>query len=546
MRIALAQINIHVGDFAGNLQKMLHYTEAAEQAGADIIVFPELSTVGYPPRDFLEFDDFIRKAEQTVAELARAARGIAVVLGSPTRNPVVEGKDLYNSAYFLADGQVRQVQHKTLLPTYDIFDEYRYFEPASAWQVLEYKGKRIALTVCEDLWNVGNENPLYTICPLDQMEDQQPDIILNLSASPFAFDHADERIDVCQINARRYGLPLFYVNQVGAQTEVLFDGGSLVVGPDGSLYEEMPYFVESLKVYDLDAVMRGEGGQGAQPKEKTPLIHDALVMGLQQYFGKLGFRKALLGLSGGIDSAVVAVLAARALGPDNVRCVLMPSQFSSDHSVNDARQLAQNLGSQYDILPIQDIYESYMKTLRPHFWGTSFGITEENLQARVRGMLLMSFSNKFGSILLNTSNKSEMAVGYGTLYGDMCGGLSVVGDVYKTELYELARYINKDGEVIPENIITKAPSAELRPDQKDSDSLPAYEELDQILFQYIEKQQGPDEIIRQGFDPDLVRRVLRLVNINEFKRHQTAPVLRVSNKAFGMGRRLPIVARYLA
>lgn len=545
MNIAIAQINVHIGNFEGNLKRIKAAVATAKEQGADLVLFPELVSVGYPPRDFLEFDDFIAQANQLIQDLKAEAQGIAIVVGSPTVNPVVEGKDLYNSAYFLADGEVKAVQHKTLLPTYDIFDEYRYFEPASAWDIVEYKGKRIALTVCEDIWNVGNENPLYKICPMDELIAQQPDFMLNLSASPFSFDHAADRVHVLRANVERYGLPIFYANMVGAQTEVHFDGGSLVMSPDGKVYDELPYFEEAVKTYDLDAVLNGQGASGEQPRDKMTLIHDALLMGLRDYFGKLGFKRTIFGLSGGIDSAVVAVLAARALGHENVRCILMPSQFSSDHSVNDARQLAQNLGIQFDIIPIESMYESYKTVLEPHFWGTSFNITEENLQARIRGMLLMAFSNKFGNIVLNTSNKSEMAVGYGTLYGDMCGGLSVIGDLYKTEVFELARFMNKDGEVIPENIITKPPSAELRPDQKDSDSLPDYDILDEILFQYIEKQQGPKEIIAQGFDPKLVKRILRLVNINEFKRYQTAPVLRVSNKAFGMGRRLPIVAKYL-
>lgn len=544
MKISIAQVNSHVGNFDGNLQRMLAAVATAKNQGADIVCFPELSVVGYPPRDFLEFDDFIHLAEETVAKLATAAAGIAIVVGAPARNPEPEGKDLYNSAYFLEDGKIRFVQHKTLLPTYDIFDEYRYFEPAHEWTVFEFKGKRIALTICEDLWNVGNENPLYKVCPMDEMMAQQPELMLNISASPFAYDHADERIHVLKTNVARYGLPLFYVNQVGAQTEVIFDGGSLVLSPSGEIFEELPYFEEVVKTYDLDEVMQG-GRELLQPKDKMTLMHDALVMGLRNYFGKLGFRKAALGLSGGIDSAVVAVLAARALGKDNIRVLLMPSQFSSDHSVNDARELAENLGIQYDIIPIQAVYASYEKLLEPHFWGKPFNIAEENIQARIRGMLLMAFSNKFGHIVLNTSNKSEMAVGYGTLYGDMCGGLSVIGDVYKTEVFELARFMNKDGLVIPENIIAKPPSAELRPNQKDTDSLPEYDALDPILYQYIEKRQSPEDIVEMGYDSLLVRRVLRLVNINEFKRHQTAPVLRVSSKAFGMGRRMPIVGKYL-
>lgn len=545
MKIALAQINGHIGHFEGNVARMLAAVEEAKLQGADIVVFPELSTCGYPPRDFLEFDDFVHLADAAVQRLAEAARGIAILVGSPTRNPVPEGKDLYNSAYFLAEGAVRFVQHKTLLPTYDVFDEYRYFEPATQFRVLEYKGKRIAVTICEDIWNIGNENPLYTVCPLDEMAPLQPDLIINLSASPFNYAHSHGRISVVKANVERYGIPMFYVNQVGAQTELIFDGGSIVARPDGKIFDELPYFEECVRTYDLNEVLT-QPGPGEQPKEKYRLIHDALLLGLRDYFGKLGLKQAILGLSGGIDSAVTAVLAARALGPENVRGLLLPSQFSSDHSVDDARQLAENLGIRYDIVPIAPAYESILQTLEPFFEGRPFDLAEENLQARIRALLLMGFSNKFGPILLNTSNKSEAAVGYGTLYGDMCGGLSVLGDVYKTEVYQLAEYINKDGEVIPRNSIVKPPSAELRPNQKDSDSLPKYDILDQILYQYIDRHQSPQDLIEMGFDEALVRRVLRLVNINEFKRHQTPPILRVSGKAFGVGRRMPIVGRYLA
>ncbi|MCB9264009.1 MAG: NAD+ synthase [Lewinellaceae bacterium] len=545
MKIAIAQLNFHIGNFEGNLGKMLWAVKEAKSQGADLVCFSELATVGYPPRDFLEFEDFIELAEHSVQELAKVAQGIAIVVGSPTKNPVVEGKDLYNAAYFLAEGRVQQVQYKTLLPTYDIFDEYRYFEPATEWKVVEYKGKRIALTICEDIWNIGNENPLYTVCPMDQMITQGPDFILNLSASPFSYSQARTRIRTVQANVRRYDVPMFYVNHCGAQTELIFDGGSLVVSPDEHVFDEMPYFEECIRTYDLDEVKKG-GRENEQPKEKIQLMHDALVIGIRDYFRKLGFRRAILGLSGGIDSALATVLAARALGPENVRVLLMPSQFSSGHSIDDARHLAENLGIQYDIIPIEGIYNAFTEALRPQFWGQEFNIAEENLQARARGNLLMAMSNKFGNILLNTSNKSEAAVGYGTLYGDMCGGLSVIGDLYKTEVFEMARYINRDGEVIPENTITKPPSAELRPGQKDTDSLPPYEDLDLILFQYIEKRKSPQDIIEMGYDEKLVRRVLRLVNINEFKRHQMAPVLRVSDKAFGMGRRMPIVGKYLA
>ncbi len=421
MKIALAQLNYHIGNFEGNLEKMLAAVEQAKAQGADIICFGELATCGYPPRDFLEFDDFIRRSNASVEALCRAAQGIAIAVGSPSRNPAVEGKDLHNSAYFLADGKILGVQHKTLLPTYDIFDEYRYFEPATEFHTITYKGKKIALSICEDIWNVGNENPLYKICPLDEMMDEHPDFILNLSASPFDYSHAALRIHTVRTNVLRYGVPMFYANHVGAQTDVIFDGGSLVVSPDGQVFDEMPYFKEGLKVYDLDEVVRG-GRNAEQPKDKIRLIHDALVEGIYEYFHKLGFKKAILGLSGGIDSAVTTVLAVKALGAENVRVLLLPSQYSTGHSVDDARHLAENLGIQYDIVPIKTMYDAYENRAATVFKDLPFNVTEENIQARVRGTLLMAMSNKFGNILLNTTNKSEMSVGYGTLYGDLCGG----------------------------------------------------------------------------------------------------------------------------
>lgn len=544
MKIALAQLNYHIGNFEGNLQKILEHIQLAKNAKVDIVCFGELAVCGYPPRDFLEFSDFIKSCEQSIEAIRVVSKGIAIVVGAPCRNPVLEGKDLYNSAYFIADQEIQAIQHKALLPTYDVFDEYRYFEPGNKFQLVSYEEKKIALTICEDIWNVGNENPLYVTCPLDEVKDQHPDFVINISASPFSYTQAQQRLDVIKANVNRYNIPLFYVNHVGAQTELIFDGGSIVTNADGIVVEEMPYFQESFKIFNLEDVVNCKSST-LQKKDKSELIYKALIKGVSDYFNKLGFKKAVIGLSGGIDSALTTVLATEALGKENVRVLLMPSQYSSDHSIRDAINLAEKLGIIYDIIPIEEIFSQYTQSLESIFAKQQTGVAEENIQARIRGMLLMALSNKFGNILLNTSNKSEMAVGYGTLYGDMCGGLSVIGDIYKTEVYELSNYINRNEEIIPTNTINKAPSAELRPDQKDSDSLPEYDILDTILREYIENRKGPSEIIQMGYEEALVKRILRLVNINEFKRHQTAPVLRVSSKAFGMGRRVPIVGKYL-
>ncbi len=549
MKIALAQLNYIIGDFHHNATIMMEAIERAIAKKADLIVFGELAVCGYPPRDFLEFNDFITRSNRVLEQLANyASDKIAVVVGAPSVNPKKEGKDLYNSAYFIENGEVKAIRHKALLPTYDIFDEYRYFEPTKAFEIISFKNKKIALTICEDIWNIGNENPLYTICPMDEMIEQQPDFIINLSASPFSYKQAKERIAIVKANANRYNVPVFYCNHVGAQTEILFDGGSLVVTSNAIVYDELPYFKEHIGYFDLNEVLLANDRLKAdndQPKEEMELIHQGVITGIKDYFGKLGFKKAILGLSGGIDSALTLTLACEALGPKNVLAVMMPSQFSSDHSISDSEQLVNNLGCLSKIIPVKVVYESFLTELNPHFDGIPFNIAEENLQARIRGVYLMALSNKHGYIVLNTSNKSEAAVGYGTLYGDMCGGLSVIGDLYKTQVFDLCRYLNQDGEIIPENIISKPPSAELRPDQFDSDSLPDYDILDEVLFEYIEKRLGPAEIIANGFDEKLVRRILRLVNRNEYKRYQTPPMIRVSPKAFGMGRRMPIVAKYL-
>jgi NAD+ synthase (glutamine-hydrolysing) len=544
MKIALAQLNYHIGNFDGNLSVMKEAVLKAKAEKADLICFSELATCGYPPRDFLEFKDFIRQSMQVVNQLCELSNDIAIVVGAPTVNPEIEGKDLYNSAFFLFDNKVQFIAKKALLPNYDIFDEYRYFEPNRSFDTFTFKGKKIALTICEDIWNLGNQNPLYTICPLDEMIEQKPDFILNLSASPFSYEHADSRLDVIRANVLKYKIPMFYVNCYGAQTDILFDGGSAVLSPNGNCFDEMPFFESCLRYYDLDEVYQGKNSN-EQRKDTVELTYKALVLGIRDYFAKMGFTKAILGLSGGIDSALTCVLAVHALGKENVNVLLMPSEYSSKESITDAEALAKNLGISYEIIPIKNVFDQYKSTLNEYFKGLPENVTEENIQARIRGMLLMAFSNKFSYILLNTTNKSEMAVGYGTLYGDLCGGLAVLADVYKTQVYQLSHFINRDSEIIPRNSINKPPSAELRPGQKDSDTLPEYDVLDKILYQYIECHQGPKEIIAMGFDEATVIRSLRMVNKAEFKRYQAAPVLRVSSKSFGLGRRMPIEGKYL-
>ncbi|MBC6111130.1 NAD+ synthase [Pedobacter fastidiosus] len=545
MKIALAQLNYHIGNFEANTKKIIEHITLAKAKGADLVVFAELAICGYPPRDFLEFDEFISLCDDAAKEIAKHCQNIACIVGLPIKNDVLQGKDLFNAAYFIEDGKVKTVTKKALLPTYDVFDEYRYFEPATAFQCIDFKGKKIALTICEDLWNI-NDNPLYVSNPMDELIKEQPDVMINIAASPFSYTHDDERIKVLSDNAKKYHLPVFYVNQIGAQTEIIFDGGSLVFDAEGAMKAEMKYFEEDLQVFDLDEV-ENVRNKYPQPERLTDIeqIHDALILGIQDYFRKSGFSKAVLGLSGGIDSAVVCALACRALGAENVMAVLMPSKFSSDHSVQDALDLANNIGCMHEIIPIKEAAEAFDGMLAPAFKGLPFNLAEENIQARIRGTVVMAMSNKFGYILLNTSNKSECAVGYGTLYGDMCGAIGVIGDVYKTQVFELAKYINKEREIIPINTIVKPPSAELRPDQKDSDSLPEYDILDKILYQHIELKQGSTSIIAQGYDEVLVKRILRMVNIAEFKRYQTPPILRVSPKAFGMGRRMPIVGKYM-
>jgi NAD+ synthase (glutamine-hydrolysing) len=559
MKISIAQQNYHIGNFEQNTEKMLCAIEEAKKQGADLILFSEMSVCGYPARDFVEFNDFINKCYDSIERIKKAADTIGVLIGSPARNPNKKGKDLFNAAFFLYEQKVVAEIHKTLLPTYDVFDENRYFEPADDWKIVLFKGKKLAITICEDIWNLG-DNPLYRICPMDKMMDQNPDILLNLSASPFDYTHDEDRKATIKSNVIKYKKPLFYCNAVGSQTEIVFDGGSFVFDKDANLCGALPMFESAMQTFECneDGTINApilEPAARVPNKELNPAqllpelnidqVYKALVLGVKDYFNKMGFKRAILGSSGGIDSAVTLAIACDALGKENVHAILMPSPYSTEHSVDDAVQLSKNLDNLYDIIPIKDVYESFLATLKPIFKDLPFSLAEENIQSRSRGNILMAIANKLGYVLLNTSNKSELATGYGTLYGDMAGGLGVLGDCYKMQVYALANYINKDKEIIPKNIINKAPSAELRPDQKDSDSLPEYDTLDQILYQYIEKRADPSVIKSLGFDAALVDRTLKMVNTNEYKRNQFCPIIRISPKAFGVGRRVPIVAKYL-
>lgn len=568
MKIALAQQNYHIGNFEKNVQKIIDGITWAKKQGADLAIFSELCVCGYPPRDFLEFKDFVDKCYESVDAIKQHADTIGVLIGSPARNTQLDGKDLFNAVFLLHEKEIKAEIHKTLLPNYDVFDEYRYFEPAYDWKTIEFKGKKLAVTICEDIWNMG-DNPLYRITPMEKLMPFHPDVMINLSASPYNYAQDIVRNSIVKAHVLKYKMPMLYCNAVGSQTEIVFDGGSLVYDVNGDKVKEMKYFEEDYQVFELDDLLiKKEKARSERVahyyysafdvgrdidtldylvgEKNIDEIYHAIILGIRDYFEKMGFSNAILGSSGGIDSAVTQALATEALGKENVRALLMPSQYSTSHSIEDAELLSKNLGNYYDIVPIKNIYETFLQDLKPIFKGKPFNVAEENIQSRARGNLLMAVANKFGYILLNTSNKSELATGYGTLYGDMAGGLSVLGDVYKMQVYALAKYINKKKPVIPQNIITKAPSAELRPNQKDSDSLPEYEKLDRILYQYIELRQGPKEIIAMGYEKDLVDRILKLVNTNEYKRNQFCPIIRVSCKAFGTGRRVPIVGKYLS
>ena len=556
MKIALAQINPTVGDFTGNTRKILEYAARAGEQGVDLAVFPELAVCGYPPADFLEKDAFVSRAGEAVAEIA-AWTGEpgrpAILCGTvmPATSPV--GKQVRNVAVVLSGGKISFTQQKMLLPFYDVFDEQRYFEPAPQQELTCVGGEPLAITVCEDAWNDKGFWPrqLYRIDPIESLMgrwESQPEgvaerqrIIVNISASPYWEGKPQVREKMLAALARRHGAFVAMVNQVGGNDSLIFDGSSLVIRPDGKMVTQAASFAEDLVFFDTE---NGEAAAIDPVVDETAATWKALVLGTRDYVQKCGFKKALVGLSGGIDSALVATIAVEALGAENVLGVGMPSEYSSLGSIEDARRLAKNLGIRFELLPIHDVFAQYQSTLKRLFEGTPFGLAEENLQSRIRGTLLMGLSNKFGALVLTTGNKSEMSVGYCTLYGDMVGALAVIGDVMKTKVYALSRYANRERELIPHETMKKAPSAELRPEQLDTDSLPPYEVLDPILEAYVERYCSAEEIAEeQGVDAALVRSVLKLVERSEYKRQQAAPVLKVTQKSFGMGRRFPIAVK---
>ncbi len=543
VKIALGQINPTVGDFQGNADKMVDFAHQAQGSGAGLILFPELAVCGYPPRDLVERPSFVARNRESVERIAAETRGIAVICGLVTPAQAETGKSVMNSAALLKDGRVAFLQSKMLLPTYDVFDEVRNFAPARSQVLFPFCGKQMALTICEDAWNDKHfwNKRFYTFDPVEALIHAGGNFLLNISASPFWLGKRDVRRNMLASIARNYGVPVAMVNQVGGNDSLIFDGSSLVLNPAGEVIARGKSFEEDLLYFDSDQ-LTGEIHDQVQGDEAS--VYTALVLGTRDYVRKCGFKQVIIGLSGGIDSALTAAIAVDALGPESVIGVGMPGPYSSQGSIDDARSLAQNLGIRFELLCITDIFESYRKTLKPVFAGRKEDITEENIQSRVRSGLLMALSNKFGAIVLSTGNKSELGVGYCTLYGDMAGGLAVISDVPKTLVYKLSHYVNSRRPVIPQASLDKPPSAELRPDQKDSDTLPSYDVLDAILEDYVEDSHPAEQIAAdRGFDLELVRRVIRMVERSEYKRQQAAPGLKITAKAFGYGRRFPIAAK---
>lgn len=544
MHILLAQINPTVGDIAGNSEKILHSITKAKDAGCDLVIFPEMCLTGYPPEDLLLLPHFIGDVERALMPLIAATKGIAAIIGTVRRNPDNREKNLYNTAAIIEDGSLLGFQDKALLPTYDVFDERRFFQPSGSTKLWTVAGKRLAVTICEDIWEHSSllKDTRYERDPVKEIACLKPDLMINLSASPFSIGKFTKRLHVCSKAARTVKAPLLFCNQVGGNDGLIFDGASLYVDPQGSLLDVAKSFEEDLLFVDLSAP-KEEKEYTIDPNEE---LFCALVLGLRDYFRKLRFTKACIGLSGGIDSALVACIAAEALNKENVLGVLMPSRYSSPGSITDSIQLARTLGINTCEIPIEPPFQSYLDLLNPKLGGVQNGITEENLQARIRGTILMAISNKSGHIVLSTGNKSELAMGYSTLYGDMCGGLAVISDVTKQQLYALAHWINRKKEIIPWNTIHKPPSAELRPNQLDSDSLPDYSIVDHVLQAYVEEHQSPKIIAEKfGYPESLVNNLITRIHRNEYKRRQSPLGLRVSEKAFSIGRRFPIVQRYV-
>lgn len=544
MRIALAQINQTVGDFQKNIEKICSYMSRARSQGADLVVFPELAVAGYPPRDFLDIPAFVDGNLKALDEIVHRTSNISAIVGFVDKNERSYGKLIHNAAAFIQDKKIISIHHKSLLPTYDVFDEHRYFEPAHNVYPVKFTDYTLGISICEDIWNDEEfwTRPLYEKDPIESLVLQKANIIINISSSPFTVEkHEKIRLPMLVHDALKYKVPLIYVNQVGGNDELVFDGNSTVINAEGKLIAQAAAFEEDLVIVDTE-----KPETQIPPRIHTPIetIHKALIVGLHDYAGKCGFQKVVIGLSGGIDSAVTAALAVQALGNDNVIGILMPSRFSSQGSIDDAVMLSKNLSIPYRIIPIKEIFETYLTTLKEEFREMPSDITEENLQARIRSNIIMAFSNKFGYLVLTTGNKSELAVGYCTLYGDMSGGLALISDIPKTIVYELARYINREKEIIPQSTITKPPSAELKPNQLDQDTLPPYDILDGILKAYIEDAKSIAEIIRMGYDKKIVHDIIHRVKRNEYKRRQAAPGIKVTSKAFGSGRRMPIAHNF--